>query len=633
LAESHIHALPAGFEFEGYRIERMLGSGGFGITYQASETLIRRTVAIKEYLPSSVAARAADSAHVRPLGEEDAELFRWGLKRFRNEARTLVAFHHPNIVSVYRFFEANGTAYLVMAFEEGLSLAKILDKAVTLPEEEIREFLDPLLDGVAEVHKAGFLHRDIKPANIMIRRDGTPSLIDFGAARLALGSKTESASKAIVSPGFAPFEQYTSAAEQGPPTDIYALGATLYRCVTGERPPDAPDRVAGVSMPSAYNTGRGRYSDALLRAIDRALMIHAEDRPQSVAAWRVELEGAEAMAAPAPVSAEEPEEKAARSASRQAATVPPATAPVATASRASTARTRAHEPSSRRSQSRKRVLQFALLGAVALAGSAGAFQGIRWWLDYERRKEEQRRAEEERKERERRELEERKERERREAERRRPAEAAATKGRDAQRSARSAMQDALKARKEAFSAAECGRNAAERGRRKDSGYYSGKLTNQNTYEGAMNASNFPHGCGVLVNTKGTRFEGQFSNGHIHGHATAVGYDGARYEGGYRDGRIHGYGVLRFANGNEASGEFQEGEIAGFAVWVEVDGKRFEGQFVKGRWQGHGVLRLADGGVFEGEFVDGRIHGRGVLTAKDGTKTHGRWEKGEHKGLD
>src|SRR5687768_17135599 len=157
---AHLHALPTGHELEGYRIERVLGAGGFGITYKAIEAMIGRAVAIKEYLPSSVAARAVDSLTVHPLVEADSEVFRWGLKRFRNEARTLVSFRHPNIVPVYRYFEANGTAYLVMAYEDGISLGEILKKARTLSEAEILEFLYPLLSGVAEVHKAGFLHRD-----------------------------------------------------------------------------------------------------------------------------------------------------------------------------------------------------------------------------------------------------------------------------------------------------------------------------------------------------------------------------------------------------------------------------------------------------------------------------------------
>jgi serine/threonine protein kinase len=276
---AHLHALPKGLELQGYRIERVLGAGGFGITYLATEAMIGRAVAIKEFLPGSIAARAADSVTVHPLVAADAETFRWGLKRFRNEARTLVSFHHPNIVQVYRFFEANGTAYLVMAYEKGASLAEVLKAQRTLAAAEISALLHPLLDGIARVHAAGFLHRDIKPANIIVREDGGPALIDFGAARQSFGEKSQS-SRAIVSPGYAPFEQYTSSTEQGPWTDLYALGATLYCCVAGTRPVEAPDRVAGAPMRPAAEVARGHYEPSLLEAIDWALEVNPEDRPR-----------------------------------------------------------------------------------------------------------------------------------------------------------------------------------------------------------------------------------------------------------------------------------------------------------------------------------------------------------------
>ena len=209
------HGLARGYTIEGYRIERVLGAGGFGITYLATEVAIERPVAIKEYLPNGIAARSRNDVSVQPLTSADNENYQWGLERFRREAQTLVAFHHPNIVSVFRYFEANGTAYLVMAYEDGESLAAILDKRKTLPEAELRGWLMPLLSGLEHVHKAGFLHRDIKPGNIYIRRDGSPVLLDFGAARLAVGSRSQSLTS-IVSAGYAPFEQYTTRGHQGP---------------------------------------------------------------------------------------------------------------------------------------------------------------------------------------------------------------------------------------------------------------------------------------------------------------------------------------------------------------------------------------------------------------------------------
>jgi len=297
MSEEMRHALQKGYEIEGYRIEGVLGAGGFGVTYLAHEISINRKVAIKEYLPSGIAARGRDDVSVHPLSSGDRDNFNWGLERFRQEAKTLVTFRHSNIVSVYRYFEANGTAFLVMAYEEGESLAKILERGGTLAESEIEEILGPLLSGLEHVHKAGFLHRDIKPGNIYIRRDGSPVLLDFGAARQAMGGRSQSLTS-IVSAGYAPFEQYTTRGNQGPWTDIYAFGGVLYRAVTGERPPDAPDRIRNDPYVSAKKLVGGKYGDALLAAIDAALEMDEDKRPQSVGDWRAMFEGVQPAASP-----------------------------------------------------------------------------------------------------------------------------------------------------------------------------------------------------------------------------------------------------------------------------------------------------------------------------------------------
>jgi serine/threonine protein kinase len=287
MAQDHMFALPAGFEVEGYRIGEVLGSGGYGITYKAEEMALGRTVAIKEYLPNSFARRGSNGVTVRPRDSKQNELFAWGLERFRQEAETLVKLQHPNIVRVLRYFAANDTAYIVMVYERGTSLGDRLRGAKTLENKELRTLVEPLLGGIEIVHQARFLHRDIKPDNIYMRGDGSPVLLDFGAARQAIGARTQSITS-IVSPGYSPFEQYgTSAGDQGPWTDIYALGATFYRCISGERPPAALDRVAGsITMPAATKLGYGRFDPELLEGIDRALENRAEDRPQSIAEWR-----------------------------------------------------------------------------------------------------------------------------------------------------------------------------------------------------------------------------------------------------------------------------------------------------------------------------------------------------------
>src|SRR5215813_7761164 len=207
-------ALPQNYRLHWYVLERVLGEGGFGITYLARDTNLDQSVAIKEYLPVEIAARRPD-ASVRARTEDHKERYRWGLDRFIKEARTLARFDHPNIVRVHSVFEFNGTAYMVMRFEEGETLAAMLERKHALSEAELMRVLMPILDGLELVHNAGFIHRDIKPDNIHIRSDGSPVLLDFGSARYALGhSRTVTI---LVAPGYAPFEQYYSSGEnQGP---------------------------------------------------------------------------------------------------------------------------------------------------------------------------------------------------------------------------------------------------------------------------------------------------------------------------------------------------------------------------------------------------------------------------------
>jgi len=296
MSDDQLNALPKGYETHGYRIEEILGAGGFGITYKASETSIGRTVAVKEYLPSGVAVRDRHSAKVLPLSSDDRPTFEWGLDRFRSEAQTLVPFRHPNIVKVLRFFEDNGTAYMVMDYEDGESLERILNREGTLDETRIRGFLDPLLDGLAEIHGAGFLHRDIKPDNIYLRNDGQPVLLDFGAARQALGVKSHSLT-AIVTSGYAPHEQYESDGHQGPWTDIYAMGAVVYAAMSGEVPPESTMRLSAFArgrddpLKPVREIGAGQYSVALIDAVENALAILEHDRPQTVHEWQGWLAG------------------------------------------------------------------------------------------------------------------------------------------------------------------------------------------------------------------------------------------------------------------------------------------------------------------------------------------------------
>ncbi len=269
-----------------YRIKNVLGSGGFGITYLAEEETLKRMVAIKEYFPTGLAVREG-SMLVRSKGKKGKDRYVWGLDRFIHEARILAKFNHDNIVRVYRYFRENNTAYMVLHHENGQSLKNWLDMLGRAPlQSELDALLEKILPALETIHDADLLHRDIAPDNILIREDGAPVLIDFGSARgdVAQHSKTVSA---IVKPGYSPFEQYAvNAKQQGPWTDIYSLGATLYYAITRKRPLDAPGRVTDDNHKSAFETAKGRYRESFLRAIDRALEVKPERRPSHIGEWR-----------------------------------------------------------------------------------------------------------------------------------------------------------------------------------------------------------------------------------------------------------------------------------------------------------------------------------------------------------
>ena len=285
-AESHdkdFVALPVGTIVGRYEITDILGKGGFGITYRARDAQLNRDIAIKEYLPTALAIRH-EGITVLPNSTKSAEDFAWGRQRFVDEGRTLASLQHaPAIVQVFDFLEANGTAYIVMRLVPGDTLENRLKKG-TLGPAEIDRILWPLLDGLEQVHNAGFLHRDIKPANILLDSAGNPTLIDFGASRAAIAGRT-TAMTAIFTPGYAAAEQMTSA-RQGPWTDIYGISATLYHAIIGAPPPSAFDRMLDDAYKPLAQLAPEGFSPGLLVGIDAGLAVRATDRPQSIAGWR-----------------------------------------------------------------------------------------------------------------------------------------------------------------------------------------------------------------------------------------------------------------------------------------------------------------------------------------------------------
>ena len=286
--EQPLNALPQGYRLHEYELVRALGLGGFGITYLGFDRHLDKPVAIKEYLPADIAVRT-DYTNVAPQVSDHIDNFAWGLERFLDEARTLARFDHPNIVKVYRYFEANDTAYIVMEYIEGETLSNVLRRKGTISENEIRCTLLPILEGLETVHAANFLHRDIKPSNIVLRKDDdSPVLLDFGAARQDIGARSRSVTS-IVTPGYAPIEQYSNRGEQGPWTDIYALGAVCYKALTGKTPVDAINRLQDDSLEPLSKQSNDLGSLGFLKAIDWALQIREEDRPQNIVVWRASI--------------------------------------------------------------------------------------------------------------------------------------------------------------------------------------------------------------------------------------------------------------------------------------------------------------------------------------------------------
>lgn len=279
------HTLPPGTRLDRYRLHQVLGVGGFGITYQAIDLSQDCLVAIKEYFPAHLAVRTSNSLHIQPKTRADTAMYEFGLQRFMDEARLLARFTDPNIVHVRGYIEDNGSAYIIMDYEEGLPLSRYLMRCTTLTELEIRRVFQPILNGLHKVHAIHYLHCDIKPSNIFLRSAGSPVLLDFGAARRAVNDP----GREVSNPGtyyYAPYEQFTSSEQQGPWTDIYSVGATLYHCLTGQAPTPALDRISAVHanrpdpLLPAVLACRGRYSMDLLDCVDRMLQLRTGDRPQ-----------------------------------------------------------------------------------------------------------------------------------------------------------------------------------------------------------------------------------------------------------------------------------------------------------------------------------------------------------------
>lgn len=281
--------LPVGTILNRYRIEGIIGEGGFGVTYLAMEPVQQSFVAIKEYFPKRFANRQGSSSILPNSSIEDQRVFKWGLKRFLDEAKVLARLDHPSIIKVQRFFELHGTAYLVMDYCEGKPLDKYVDEGTVGSPRRVFQIYTALINALEHVHQQGIIHGDLKPSNIMVRSDGTPVLLDFGSARqemlrIAVGQ---------VSDGYSPPEFYGTSGKVGPWSDIYGLAATFYRLITGVKVSVATDRTSLDSYTSATTLVTDGYSPKFLELIDNSLKLTTSERPQSIASLRRLLPGSE----------------------------------------------------------------------------------------------------------------------------------------------------------------------------------------------------------------------------------------------------------------------------------------------------------------------------------------------------
>jgi serine/threonine protein kinase len=612
----NVQALPPGTRLGDYRLDAMIGHGGFGITYRAFDTQLAKIVAIKEYLPIEFAIRHGDGAVVA-RGARLIEDFTWGRERFLDEARALARFRHPHIVPVLRYFEANDTAYTVMEFEDGRNVAELLrEPGRRLPVDDVRRLAAGLLSGLGAVHAQGFLHRDIKPANIIIRRDGVPVLVDFGAARQAMGGRTRSLTS-VLTPQYAPIEQYALDGKQGAWSDIYSAAAVLYHAIAGQTPPDAAARVGEDPYRPLAEIAGDRFAPAFLDAIDRALAFAPADRPQSVAAWSA------LFGASLPRVEDAPTQRLAYG----AGVVPPR---LGGASRDSEEPAAVPTPPAR---SGSRWIWIGLVVIAAIAGALWRFQPeIRSLLadqplptppvqsaaappappqamqppqvtqpppaapdtSAQRAKAIVERAQ------------------RTAAD----ARAALTRAEEAAGTARAA---AGEARIVAARASRPDLEHAERLSYDPGASYIGQVVDGKR-----------QGLGVADLANGEHQAGVWQADQLSGLGTVRLADDTRYAGGWRDGQSTGLGVREKPGIERAEGNFVMGRLEGPGVRRTLADPNVvqSGNFHADALEGPGVEQVGDRERYEGGFRGGQRQGYGQVTAADGKITAGRWEAGK-----
>lgn len=578
-----------------YLVGKVLGKpGGFGITYLGWDSQLATFVAIKEYLPRELASRHFDRLTVTAHTSGDVDNFRYGLEQFLHEARILAQFDHPNVVRVRSFFQENGTAYLVMDYLQGTNLADHL--AVIggrMSERAALDTLLPLLDGLREVHSKGFLHRDIKPQNIYITNNGRAILLDFGTARQSMSALNRGMTT-ILTPGYAPWEQYHRHGKQGAWTDIYACAATIYHIVTGIVPPEAAERVAQdeLAPPAQFSPG---LSPNFNRAILQALSIDPANRPQTVADFQDALTGKISVTMPPPLYSPTPPPMP--HAPTHQPVIPPSappawpTPPPANSQPAMDSvpfipqqdlPIRVSQPSSGRG--RKIIIGVTVVIGLLLAGvafsynsmnghqtvstSSGTYEGIVSWG------------------------------------------IPSGKG------------------KLTYTNGSVYTGDFESGSRQGKGNF--RTSGGDVYDGDWKSDRF-NGSGKLILADGSRYEGAFKDGKRNGAGTQSYADGRQYTGNWIDDKKSGSGALTLKDGSKYTGSFKDDLPQGDGVLKTARGDQYEGAFDRGLKSGQGTSTYADGRVYKGSFANDKRNGQGTMKWSSGSYYSGEWKDDKRHG--
>lgn len=611
-----------------YRIKKVLGQGGFGITYLAYDEALDRNVAIKEYFPKEFAYRETDGTVIPNQNDQDKVDFEWGMNHFVQEARSLTRFKHRNIVGAIRFIRQNGTAYLVMEHCDGESLESFAkERGGVIPENVLRPIISQLLDGLAEVHRSRLLHLDIKPSNIFIKNDGTVVLLDFGSARQAISSHTKSVK--VASAGYGAIEQESAdidAGKLGPWTDIYGLGATLYRLMTSHRPVQATARLLQESLPDLAVTVSNRYSAELVRAVMASIAIRPHERPQSIEDFRRLLgEGSSIQAAAIPSH----REKLVEEETKCEPTPTPST-----------------DKESESSWIVSPVVMIpSLLALMFLLGWLFSDKGEDRYLD---------------------------------ADGTAPIDISDVREEDIdEQLVTQNNRDVSVSSEKVQCPAVTDTSLYDSGRLPWNDCYGRLTTNVFTFDGYwMNGKkskgtetyeefpgtkyvgefrdNFRHGRGTLTSSNGFVYNGQWRKGNYHGQGRATYTGGSFYEGAWVDGKRQGEGTLRFPDGKTASGQWKNDVLNGMGTITWSNGDKLVGNFVNGKvngmgeysWSsgakfvgeykndlknGVGEYSWSSGAKFVGEYKNDLKNGDGTLTYPDGSKFIGVWENDERNG--